>query len=80
MQVVVKQRDGVATLEIPTAVLEAAQLHPVQTVDVREEHGQIVIEPIRQPAYDLDRLLAAISDENRPEAIETGAPRGQEIW
>ncbi len=80
MQGVVKKWGNSAAVRIPASVLEAAHVHLDQPVDVREEAGRIVIEPLRPMSYDLASLVAGITDENRHEPIETGAPAGQEAW
>ena len=80
MQGVVKKWGNSAAVRIPASVLEAAHVQLDQPVDVREEQGRIIIEPIRPARYDLAELVAGITDENRHEAIEMGAPVGQEIW
>lgn len=80
MKVVVKKWGNSASVRIPAAVMEAAQLHLDQPVDVREEAGRIVIEPIREAAYDLATLVAGITEENRHDAVETGPPVGREVW
>ncbi len=80
MQGVVKKWGNSAAVRIPSSVLEAAHVHLDQPVDVREEGGRIVIEPLQPASYDLAYLVAGITDENRHEAIETGAPVGQEAW
>jgi antitoxin MazE len=40
--------------------MAAAALRVDQAVDVREEGGRVIIEPIATPAYDLDDLLAGM--------------------
>jgi antitoxin MazE len=80
VQGVVKKWGNSAAVRIPAAVLEAAHVRLDQPVDVREEGGRIVIEPLRPLRYDLDTLVAAITDENRHAPIDMGAPTGQETW
>ena len=80
MQGVVKKWGNSAAVRIPASVLEAAHVHLDQPVDVREEAGRIVIKPLRPMSYDLAGLVAGITDENRHEPIETGAPAGREAW
>lgn len=80
MRVVVKKWGNSASVRIPAAIMEAARLQLDQPVDVREEAGRIVIEPIREPAYDLATLLAGITEENRHEAVDMGPPVGREAW
>jgi antitoxin MazE len=69
-----------AAVRIPAAVLRSAQLNLDEIVDVREEAGKIVIEPVRQKAYKLEDLLASITPENQHEPIDFGSPMGKEVW
>lgn len=78
MRVTVKKWGNSASVRIPAAIMEAAHLGLDETVDVREEGGCIVIEPIRQKEYDLARLLADITAENLHAEVEFGAPLGKE--
>lgn len=80
MQGVVKKWGNSAAVRIPASVLEAAQVRLDQPVDVREEGGRIVIEPLHPVRYDLDALVAGITDENLHKAVEMGVPVGREIW
>lgn len=80
MRATVKRWGNSASVRIPAAVMEAARLHLDQPVDVREEAGRIVIEPIQEPTYDLATLVAGITDENRHESVDMGPPVGREVW
>ena len=80
MKVQVKKWGNSASVRIPAAVMTAAALDIDQTVDIREEDGRIVIEPIRAPSYTLDELLAEMSPETFPEDVDFGPPLGREIW
>jgi mRNA interferase MazF len=55
----------------------AAALSLDQAVDVREEAGRIVIEPIREETFDIDDLVAGITDENRHDPVDTGPSIGR---
>ena len=80
MRVLVKKWGNSASVRIPASVMAAAALNVDQPVDVREEGGRVVIEPIRKPAYDLDQLLADMTPETFPEDVDFGAPVGRESW
>ena len=80
MQGVVKKWGNSAAVRIPASVLEAAQVCLDQPVDVREEGGRIVIEPLHPARYDLATLVAGITDENRHEPVDMGEPVGREAW
>ncbi|MGI3776132.1 MAG: AbrB/MazE/SpoVT family DNA-binding domain-containing protein [Janthinobacterium lividum] len=80
MQGVVKKWGNSAAVRIPAAVLEAAHVRLDQPVDVREEGGRIVIEPLAPARYDLAALVAGITDDNHHDPVDTGAPVGRESW
>ncbi|HYZ63002.1 MAG TPA: AbrB/MazE/SpoVT family DNA-binding domain-containing protein [Acetobacteraceae bacterium] len=80
MKVTVKKWGNSASVRIPAAVMAAAHLDLDQPVDIREEHGRIIIEPIRRKRYDIDELVAGITDENLHDPIDTGPPQGREVW
>ena len=80
MRVQVKKWGNSASVRIPTSVMAAASLRLGQAVDVREEGGRIIIEPIRTPAYDLDHLLDAMTPETFHQDQDFGPPVGDEVW
>jgi antitoxin MazE len=47
-------------------------------VDVREEDGRIIVEPIHAATYDLDHLLGAITAKNLHAEADFGEPMGKE--
>ncbi len=49
-------------------------------MDVREESGRIVIEPLRRKPYDLGTLLKGITSKNRHAPVDFGPPSGKEVW
>ncbi len=75
----VKKWGNSASVRIPAAVMEAAKIGLDQPVDIREEQGRIVIEPVRSPPYDIARLIAGITDENRHQEIDFGTAVGEEV-
>lgn len=79
MRVIVKKWGNSASVRIPAGIMEAARLKLDTPVDVREEGGRIVIEPIRPNGYDLARLLADITPENLHTGVDFGAPVGKEL-
>jgi len=80
MKGVVKKWGNSAAVRIPAAVLEAMHLRLDEEVDVREEAGRIVIEPVREKAYRLDDLLRGITAKNLHGSIDFGAAKGKEVW
>jgi len=80
VQVQVKKWGNSASVRIPASVMAAAALRIDQAVDVREEGGRIIIEPVTAPSYDLDHLLATMTPDTFPDAVEFGPEVGGEAW
>lgn len=57
MKAVVKKWGNSVSVRIPAAVFQAADLTLDEPVDIREESGRIVIEPVRRKDYDLAELV-----------------------
>jgi antitoxin MazE len=80
VRVQVKKWGNSASVRIPASVMAAASLRVDQAVDVREEGGRVIIEPVTVPSYDLDDLLAKMTPDTFPEDIDFGRPVGGEAW
>jgi antitoxin MazE len=80
MKAAVKKWGNSASVRIPAGVLEAARLRVDDPVDVREEAGRIVIEPLQRKEYDLAALVKKISRRNLHEELDFGGPLGNEVW
>jgi antitoxin MazE len=78
MRVVVKKWGNSASVRIPASVLSAARVSLDEAVDIREENGRIIIEPIRPPQFDLQQLVAGITQENLHHEADFGRPVGKE--
>lgn len=78
MRVIIKKWGNSASVRIPVGIMEAASLHVDATVDMREEGGRIVIEPVRLKAGDLDALIEAITPDNLHGEADFGLPAGKE--
>ncbi len=60
--------------------MTAVNLRLNDPVNVREENGRIVIEPIPSPVYRLEKLLAGITSKNVHKAIDFGKAIGKESF
>ena len=80
MKTKVKKWGNSAAVRIPASVMDDMQLHLDDIVEVREEKGRIVIEPVRQKRWDLNDLMKGITSKNQHETIEFGSPDGKEVW
>ena len=80
MKTSLKKWGNSVAVRIPASVMEAADLHVNELVEVCEEEGRIVIEPVRQKSYDLTILLKGITPKNLPKAADFGPGGGKEVW
>jgi len=80
MQLTVKKWGNSASIRIPAAIMAAAQLKLDDPVDVREEDGRIIIEPLAHKTYDIKDLLAGITADNLHAEIPVGPAVGNEAW
>nr|WP_280971434.1 AbrB/MazE/SpoVT family DNA-binding domain-containing protein [Cupriavidus gilardii]WDE72673.1 Programmed cell death antitoxin MazE [Cupriavidus gilardii] len=78
MRMVVKKWGNSASVRIPAAIMEAARLRVDAVVDVREEGGRIVIEPVQE--YDLNALVAGITTANLHTEADFGTAVGKEAF
>ncbi|MEO6966966.1 MAG: AbrB/MazE/SpoVT family DNA-binding domain-containing protein [Rhodanobacteraceae bacterium] len=80
MRVNVKKWGNSAAVRIPLSVMRGAQLRVDDAVDVRDEGGRIVIEPVRPREYDVAQLVAGITRDNVHDEADFGKAVGKEAW
>jgi antitoxin MazE len=80
MRAKVKKWGNSAAVRIPASVMQATRLDLNEAVNVREDAGRIVIEPVRKKTYDLGKLLQGITSKNQHEAVDFGPAMGKEVW
>lgn len=78
MRTMIKKWGNSASVRIPSAILQAVRLEVDDPVEIREENGKIVIEPLQRAEYDLDELVKQITPGNRHEEVDFGRPVGRE--
>lgn len=68
-------------LRIPKVLAEQAAIEAGSIVELTiDERRRLVVEPVAGPSYQLEDLLAAITDDNLQREVGTGAARGREAW
>jgi antitoxin MazE len=80
MKATVRKWGNSAAVRIPASMMAAMHLDLDEVVDIRQEAGRIVIEPVRQKTYDLADLLKGITAKNLHDPIELGSAEGKEVW
>jgi antitoxin MazE len=78
MRTVVKKWGNSASVRIPKQLMKAARMEIDETVEVREESGRIVIEPLRRKEYSLAELVKGITRDNLHGEVDFGPPVGRE--
>ena len=79
MRAIVKKWGNSAAIRVPAVLMNAAKLELDDAVEVREEGGRIIIEPVRQRRYELAQLIAGITPRNQHGAVDFGPPLGKEV-
>ena len=79
MRVIVRKWGNGASIRIPTGIMASAHLCLDDAVDIREEGGCIIIEPIRTNECDLAQLLGGVTPENLHAEVDFSAPAGKEL-
>jgi antitoxin MazE len=77
---IVKKWGNSAAVRIPASIMAAASLDLDQVVDVREEDGRVVIEPVKTDPCELDALLSRMDPETFPDEVDFGPSQGRETW
>lgn len=67
-------------VRIPQSVANQIDLRPDLLVNLVVNGNDLTISPIRQPFPTLEELLEGVSDDNRHEEVDFGAPVGKEVW
>ncbi len=65
-------------LRIPQSFAKEARIGQDTEVDLSMLEGKLVISSLTQPTVSLSDLVSRVTDENRHDEIDTGAPIGEE--
>lgn len=80
MHATVKKWGNSASVRIPAAIMEAANLKLDEAVEITEVDGRIIIEPVRHKAFELANLLDGITPDNQHGETDFGPAVGQEAF
>ena len=67
-------------LRIPKPFAQEIRARQGSEVDVALVEGKLVVSLVDQEAPSLEALLAGVTQENLPAAVDFGPPVGREIW
>ena len=80
MQTKIKKWGNSLALRIPKLFVSDANLKLNKLVDISIDEGSIIITPINEKEYSLEKLLKSVSKNNLHGELDAGAPVGKEIW
>jgi len=80
MQAIIKKWGNSLALRIPKLFASDANLKLNEMVDISIDKGSIIITPIDEKEYSLEKLLKGVNKSNIHGEFDTGAPVGKEIW
>lgn len=80
MQVHIRKTDEGLVIPVPETLASASELTENSVVEIALKNGKIVVSDPDEPIYDIEAMIASITDENRHAEISTGRPVGSEVW
>jgi antitoxin MazE len=80
MKTLVRRWRGGLIVRIPHSLAFAAGLTDGSVVEVSLVDGLLITRPVNTSTRGLRRLLARITPNNLHREIESGPPRGREVW
>jgi antitoxin MazE len=80
MLVNIKKWGNSAAIRLPASLMKSADIGVDTQVNIIEDHGRILIEPIKKKEYSLEALLDGITPKNMQPEIDWGQPVGKEEW
>ncbi len=80
MQARVQRWGNSLAIRIPKPFALEVGLEQNSLVTISISEGKLLLEPIVKPRYTLDQLLAAVTEENLHQEVETGPILGNEAW
>lgn len=80
MKVQVQRWGNSLALRIPKSLAIETHISNGSEVELSLVDGKLIIEPIVEPTFSLDELLAGVTETNLHSAVETGGPVGNEAW
>ena len=67
-------------LRIPQTLARQLDLQPDSQVRLTIRGKGLAVQPMRRPPLRLEALLEGVTDSNRHDEVDTGPPRGREVW
>lgn len=80
MRVQVQKWGNSLALRIPRTFAVESHIDQGSEVELSLVEGQLIVTPIKKPAYSLEGLLEDVTEENLHGEIDTDSSVGKEAW
>ena len=80
MQTKIKKWGNSLALRIPKLLALDVNLKQNELVNLSIDKDSIIITPIGEKEYSLEKLLKGVTKNNLHGEFDTGAPLGKEVW
>ena len=80
MRVRIQKWGNSLALRIPRAFADEAHLAQNTAVEVSVVEGKLVVTPVAQPVFELEDLLAKVTEQNLHGEVDAGPATGNEEW
>ncbi len=80
MRVQVQKWGNSLALRIPRIFAIESHIDQGSEVELALVEGQLIVTPIKKPAYSLEGLLEGVTEENLHGEVDTGSSTGKEAW
>lgn len=67
-------------LRIPKALAAEVHIEQDSLVEISLVEGKLILEPVAEPAWTLEELLAGVTEQNLHGEVDTGPATGREAW
>lgn len=80
MDLVIKKWGNSLAVRIPKKIAELSDIHQNSKVQVEVEDKKLILKPVKGRKLKLEDLLLKITPKNLHSEVDTGSPRGREVW
>ncbi len=80
MQARIQKWGNSLAVRIPKPFALEVGLEQNSLVRVTVLDGKLMLEPVMQPKYTLEQLLADVTEDNLHHEVDTGSAVGNEVW
>lgn len=67
-------------VRIPKALAAEVHIEQDSLVEVLLVEGKLIVEPVAQSSWTLEKLLAKVTEQNLHGEVDTGPATGREAW